>query len=101
MDVQDGFPAMDPSEQAFMLHFEVTVSSKTSDGSPRLLLVEEHSKIICTPRIGASLKNKIVCEDNRGQWIRPEKDSFLVAHLSHLNAEACKIAGVSREWSPS
>jgi hypothetical protein len=97
MDVQDGYPAMEPGQQAYMLHFEVTVSSKSA--SPQLLLAEEHAKIICTPVIGASLKSKIVCDDDRGQWIRSPEDAASVAHMAHLTRQACVAAGIDK-WSP-
>ena len=96
MDTQDGFSALDPSEQAYLLHFEITVSAKHSDG-PRLVLVEERSKVICTPLVGLSLKKKIICADKRGQWLRPPEDNSAVAHLTKTS---CVDAGVSgSKWA--
>ena len=92
--------AMEPSERAYALHFAITAS--TSDDG--IILMEERTKIICTPRIGSgSLRSKILCDDNRGQWIRPESDSNSQSYLAHLDksvrSPGCQNAGVTKPWA--
>ena len=97
MDVKDGFIDMEAGSRAFALHFEVTATT-TSDNI--LVLVDSRIKIICTPIIGAgSLKNKLFCDDQRGQWIRPSSESTTEKNaLSHLTRQNCIDAGVTKSW---
>ncbi len=92
--------AMDPGERAYALHFEVTAST-AKDG---VVLLQERTKVICTPLIGAgSLQSRIFCDDNRGQWIRPTARSKSQTHLVHLDKSirktGCQNAGVTKSWA--
>jgi hypothetical protein len=101
MDVRDGLPDMEPGSRAYALHFSVT-ATRVDDGT--LILAEERSKIICTPLIGAgSLRTKLFCDDNRGQWVRPTDESSETNVMQHVDRsvakQKCIDAGVTKAWA--
>ena len=96
LDAQDGMVPMSPGERAYALHVEVSASTP-ADG---LILLEERSKIICTPIIGSATRTKLACDDNRGQWIKPDADAASQSLLAHLTKTACTAAGISSsKWA--
>ena len=79
------------------MHYILPITASTSDDG--IILMEERTKIICTPRIGAgSLRSKILCDDNRGQWMRPASDSKSQIYLAHLDRSKVFIR-MSKCWS--
>jgi hypothetical protein len=91
LDAQDGLTPMDPGERAYTLHFEVTASTPSNG----IILLEERSKVICTPVVAGTTRRFIFCDDQRGMWRKPDSDGLSQSLLSHLTTKACTDAGVS------
>ena len=89
MDAQAGLTAVDSNEHPYVLRISTTLSVKGAG----IVLAETVDKIICTPKIGGTLKKRIFCEANRGQYVVPAEDTPTKAALAHLTSQACRDVG--------
>ena len=89
MDAQAGLTAVDSNEHPYVLRISTTISVKGAG----IVLAETVDKIICTPKIGGTLKKRIFCEANRGQYVVPAEDTPTKAALAHLTSQACRDVG--------
>lgn len=85
----EGMLNMDPSERAYKLVIEATVAA-----GGQLVYSSEREKVICSPLKGPFRSGKIICDDNRGFYVRPSYYGNIFDHLTSANC-----GGITSNWA--